>query len=360
MSARRKITWICLAALAAGIKILSFFPAAVERYYSTGIYVYLSRLQRLLFGWLPFSVGDLIYLFVAIWLVVALVRMIRTFIRREAGWTWFRSFAGRALFAFLWVYVLFNGLWGLNYDRRGITYQLKLKVRPYTTAELKTLVSALGARLTELDSVARLQRPELDQRRNLFSGAVVAYDSLAVKDPRFGYPFASVKSSLFSYIGLYIGYSGYYNPFTGEAQVNTRQLPFTQPYTTCHEMGHQLGYARENEANFAGYLAARSSPDPVFRYSVYFDMWMYATGELYTRDSAFVKSQVARLPPDVRQDFRDLRAFYRKYANPLETRVWQIYGGYLRANRQPKGIVTYTEVTAWLIAYAAQVGWDNI
>jgi hypothetical protein len=44
----------------------------------------------------------------------------------------------------------------------------------------------------------------------------------------------------------------------------------------------------------------------------------------------------------------------------LETRVWQLYGGYLRANRQPKGIVTYSEVTAWLIAYAEKVGWDNI
>ena len=125
-------------------------------------------------------------------------------------------------------------------------------------------------------------------------------------------------------------------------------------------MGHQLGYARENEANFSGYLSARSSADPAFRYSTYFDLWMYASAELFARDSSFVKEQVKRLDPAIRQDFRDLRAFNRKYANPLETRVWQLYGGYLRANRQPKGIVTYTEVTAWLIAYAQKVGWENI
>ncbi|HEY4107589.1 DUF3810 domain-containing protein [Puia sp.] len=360
MSGRRKITWICLVALAAGIKLFSFFPAAVERWYSTGVYPVLSRGQRILFGWVPFSVGDLLYLAAGIWLLIALVRAIRSFVRREAGWPWILSFVRRTIFVCLWVYVLFNGLWGLNYDRKGIAYQLQLKVHPYTTAELKSLTLTLIDRLNELDSLARTDRHQLDRHGYLFTRATAAYDSLALTDDRFRYPFSSVKASLFSYIGLYIGYSGYYNPFTGEAQVNTCQPGFTQPYTTCHEMGHQLGYARENEANFAGYLSARSSPDAAFRYSAYFDLWMYATAEMYSRDSSFVRAQVRRLHPAIRQDYRDLKAFSRKYANPFETRVWQLYGGYLRANRQPRGIVTYSEVTAWLIAYAGKVGWDKL
>ena len=360
MSVRRKITWLCLVVLAATIKLLSFFPAAVERYYSMGVYLFLSRLQRILFGWMPFSFGDLLYLAAGIWLLVALIRAIRAFIRREAGWAWFRSFIGRTFFVALWVYVLFNGLWGLNYDRQGIAHQLQLNVHRYTTDELGMLTVRLIHRLNETDSLARINRPELDRHRYLFTGAVTAYDSLGLNDHRFRYPFPSVKASLFSYLGLYLGYSGYYNPFTGEAQVNTCQLGFTQPYTTCHEMGHQLGYARENEANFAGYLSARASPDPAFRYSAYFDLWMYATAEMYSRDSSFVKEQIKALHPAIRLDYRELRAFNRRFDNPLETRVWQLYGGYLRANRQPKGIVTYSEVTAWLIAYAEKAGWDII
>jgi len=108
--------------LAAGIKLLSFFPAAVERYYSDGIYLFLSRLQRILFGWMPFSVGDLLYLAAIVWMVVALVRTIRALIRRNTGRAWWWSFVRRFVFVALWVYVLFNGLWGLNYDRKGITY----------------------------------------------------------------------------------------------------------------------------------------------------------------------------------------------------------------------------------------------
>jgi len=221
MSVRRKITWVCLIVIASGIKLFSFFPAAVERYYSMGVYLYLSRLQRILFGWMPFSFGDLVYGAVVIWLIVALIRAIRRFVRREVGWKEFFSFGRRTVFVCLWVYVLFNGFWGLNYDRQGIASQLKLKVHAYSTDELKLLTVTLISRLNQLDSAARISRPGLDRHRYLFDGAILAYDNLGLNDGRWRYPFPSVKSSLFSYIGLYLGYGGYYNPFTGEAQVNT-------------------------------------------------------------------------------------------------------------------------------------------
>ena len=111
-----------------------------------------------------------------------------------------------------------------------------------------------------------------------------------------------------------------------------------QPFTTCHEIGHQLGYAKEEEANFAGFLAAKSSPDPAFRYSVYFDLYLYAARELYARDSMALIPFRESLKPDVRQDLRDLQDFYMKYQNPFEPVIRRLYGKYLRANRQPQGM----------------------
>ena len=360
MRTGRKITWICLVVLAVAIKVLSRYPGAVEQYYSTGLYPVLARLQRGLFGWIPFSVGDILYGAALVWIGYGLVHAIKAMVRRQTGAAWWFALVRRILFVFLWVYVLFNGLWGLNYDRRGIADQLQLTVRRYSTAELAGLVDHIVNRLNDLDSLARVNRPALDHSRNVFAGAVRAYDSLARQDPGFTYYGPSVKSSLFSYPGAWLGFGGYYNPFTGEAQVNTFLPVFTQPFTTCHEMGHQLGYAKENEANFSGYLSARSSPDPAFRYSVYFDLYQYAARELAVRDSSLVKTFRDRLRPGIRKDFRELREFDRKYANPLEPLIWKAYGRYLRANRQPHGLVTYTEVTAWLIAYANKNGWDKI
>ena len=84
MLGKSKTGWIILIALAAGIKILSLSPDAVEKYYSTGIYPVIARLERLLFGWLPFSVGDIFYTLAAIGLLYGLVSLVRRLIRRQA------------------------------------------------------------------------------------------------------------------------------------------------------------------------------------------------------------------------------------------------------------------------------------
>lgn len=360
MSFRRKITWGCLIVLAMGIKVLSWYPEVVEKYYSRGLYPFLARGQRLLFGWVPFSVGDILYGGAVVLLLYRLVRLIRLLVRRQAERGWLLRLLRQSVFVLLWVYVLFNGLWGLNYNRLGIADQLQLQVKSYSTAELNELTEVIVEELNDLDDRARLHRMDLSHSTSLRAGAIRAYDSLAVSDPMFAYRSPSVKPSLYSYPGLYIGFGGYYNPFTGEAQVNTMDPLFGQPYTACHEMGHQLGYAKENEANFIGFLAARSSPDAAFQYSVYLDLFLYSVRELYVRDSVLAKTFKGRLAPGVRDDLRELQRFNRKYANPLEPLIWKIYGRYLRANRQPQGIVTYSEVTAWLIAYAHKYGRESI
>ncbi len=360
MPVKRKIAWICVIALAVVIKALSYFPAAVEKVYATGIYPVIASTQRILLGWIPFSVGDILYTFAILWLLYGLVSIIRRVAKKKLDRPWLFSWMRRALFTILVVYVLFNGLWGLNYDRLGIASQLELEVKPYSTDELGQLLVGMAARLNEMDSAGRVNRSQLEHSRYVFEEAHRSYSRLEENDYRFGYRFPSIKSSLFGALDNYMGFGGYYNPFTGEAQVNTNVPVFTQPFTTCHEMGHQLGYAKEDEANFAGYLAARRSDNKAFRYSVYFDLYIYAARELYLRDSTLVRPVRERLKPDIRQDYRDLQNFNRKYINPFEPVLRRMYGGYLRANRQPQGIKTYDEVNACLIAYANKYGWESL
>src|SRR5579863_3240062 len=358
MSIRRKITWVCLIAAAVLIKVFSFFPGAVEKYYSRGIYPLIAWTQRALLGWIPFSAGDLLYGVVFVVVVLWVVRSIRKLARREVQRGWLVRGLGRMLFVGLWVYVLFNLLWGLNYDRLGIADQLQLQVLPYHTEDLDRLTGLIVRELNALDTVARVNRNQLGRLSFLRADAVEAYDSLAIAEPRFAYRVRSVKTSLFSYPGLYIGFAGYYNPFTGEAQVNIRDPSFTLPYTACHEMGHQLGYAKESEANFIGFLAATASPDPAVRYSTYLDLYQYALRELYFRDSVLARNYRGLLASGIREDLRELRRFNRKYENDLEPKIWAAYSRYLRANGQPQGVNTYSEVTAWLIAFNKKFGWD--
>ncbi|MFK7748357.1 MAG: DUF3810 family protein, partial [Kordia sp.] len=43
------------------IKILGNYPEFIETYYSNGLYPYISKLSRIVFGWIPFSIGDIFY-----------------------------------------------------------------------------------------------------------------------------------------------------------------------------------------------------------------------------------------------------------------------------------------------------------
>ena len=357
---RKKTAWLVLLGLAISIKIFSLFPDAVETYYALGIYPVISKLQRILFGWLPFSVGDIFYGLIIVWLINKLYRTIRRIIKKQTNKKYWLQALLQLAFIMVVVYVSFNFLWGLNYNRRGVASQLGLKVERYSKDDLVQLMQQVVIRLNALDSPSRVNREALLRKRNLFNGATAAYDQLARNEAQFTYSFSSVKPSLYSYLGNYLGYTGYYNPFSGEAQVNTTVPLFVQPFTTCHEIGHQLGYAKENEANFAGYLSAKSSQDALYRYSVYFDLYSYSRYYLYAQDSVTARQLDAQLPPGMKADYRELREFVKKYRNPIEVIIDHLYGQYLKANNQPGGKLTYNEVVAWLVAYYKKFGKDAI
>ncbi|MDT9120845.1 DUF3810 family protein, partial [Escherichia coli] len=89
-------------------------------------------------------------------------------------------------------------------------------------------------------------------------------------------------------------------PYSGEGQVNTTIPRFLEPYVTTHEIAHQLGYAKENEANFVAFLVCRAYDNSAFRYSLYYDFYHYAIVEVYRRDTALGKSFQEKLHPQVK------------------------------------------------------------
>lgn len=355
-----KKAWIIVIALVVIIKIFAAFPVAVERYYSNGLYVGISRVQRFLLGWVPFSIGDIVYGAAAVYLLVKLFRFFRAVFKKQAGRSsWFNGISW-LLFWSLGVYVVFNIFWGLNYNRLGTAYQLKLQMKPYTNEELAAVMQLISKRIDETVAASLPSRDMYHEHKQLFGKAIQSYTVIDTIYPQFHYKPSSIKASLFSYVGDYLGYTGYYNPFTGEAQVNTTVPVFVQPFTTCHEIGHQLGYAKENEANFAGYLSAKSSPEAAFRYSVYFDLYAYGIREMKIRDSVTAKAIHQQVSLQVKKDFATLKEFYARYENPIEPLITKLYGQYLRANQQPAGMQTYSEVMAFLVAYYKKYGADKL
>ena len=235
---------------------------------------------------IPLSIGDLFYAFLLLVVIFRIVRFFKLLFQKKLTRKYFASGLQQAIFFFLFIYVFFNLLWGLNYNRRGVAGQLGLDVKQYTTADLDTLCRALQQKLNYyaagVDTMSREQN--IRKKSNLFREAGATFDVAEKKYSFLSYHPRSMKTSLVGFLGSYIGFLGYYNPFTGEGQIKASIPLFMQPFVSCHEIGHQLGYAKENEANFAGYLACKESPSVDFRYSVYYDMYSYAISDLYRAD----------------------------------------------------------------------------
>ncbi|MDB5196034.1 MAG: hypothetical protein JWP88_404 [Flaviaesturariibacter sp.] len=349
---------LALALFAGLLKLFSLREDWVEQYYTYGFYPILSRILRAMLGWFPFSVGDIVYVLAGVFLVLKTWKLLRLLSKRVLkqylSWILLRKYVKLVL----WIYVIFNLFWGLNYNRQGIANQLGLNVKPYTATDLFAITTLIEQRLNlyaaQTDTV---KRREFEKLAVLSRQGIKNYEVIDQQYPFLRYNPASIKSSVFSSIGHYFGFSGYFNPFSGEAQINVAEPVFLKPFVINHEMAHQLGYAKENEASFVSYLACKTSDNVDFRYSVYYELFNNALFECrMTGDTAFIGQVRRSLHPRVKGDKREEMQYRFRKRNRVSPYVTDFYDQYLKLNNQPKGMATYNEVIAWLIAYVKKNG----
>lgn len=310
-------------------------------------YVFISIVLRNLLGKIPFSIGDVIYIVWIIIGVIFLLRMVWSLIRGR--WKELLYLLLRGVRAVLVLYFFFLLLWGGHYRRTTFVAGLGFDVERYTTADLYLLADTL-VQLTNRDKAALDALPDT-LYAPVFTTAAESYRQVAGIWPQLAYQPASIKSSVFGHYLNYIGVTGYLNPFTNEAQVNTSVPAFLQPFTTCHEIAHQIGFAPEEDANFVGYITASRSADPRFRYAANFEMLLYTVRQLGRRNRYMARLVWDRTHEGVREDVREMIVFYRQYEGPLDNYSAMLYDQYLKANRQEQGIRSYSEVVGWLMSY---------
>ena len=329
------------------IHLFSLNTGRVEAYYSEGLFPAIAATLRFLFGWLPFSLGDLIYAAIVLFLIYKMVKFGK---RPWLKMKW-RPVLLNFLNFILALYICFNMLWGLNYNRTGVLNKFGIEEAPYSKEDLISLNQLLLEKVNSSKSEWINKGSHYPSNREVFRKVFEAYKIASLKYPFLSYKPISLKPSIWSLAGNYLGFTGYYNPFTGEAQVNTTTPKFLQPYTACHEVAHQIGYAKEMEANFVGFIAADQSPDPLLRYSTYLDLFFYANRNLYNTDSILANDFRKNLTEPVQKDIAEWRLFRLKHRSVIEPVFRWAYGKFLERNEQPQGIMAYDEVTSYVIAF---------
>ncbi|MDP9075840.1 MAG: DUF3810 domain-containing protein [Bacteroidota bacterium] len=341
---------IIIAALLVFIYLLMVFadyPKLVERYYSQGFYRGVSYLLHPVLNIFPFSVGDVLYILVIGYLVYSLCRFIKLLFRRELMRCLLKSIA--LIIKVEAAIIIFYLFWGMNYFRPSAGERLSLNDTSYTTENLKAVTTMLidSANATR----ARLTTADLAQDNGaIYNTAIKAVGKLSSDSVAFRTFHQGVKPSILTPLLNYIGTSGYFNPFTGEAQINYQMPIFNRPVVACHEMSHQMGYGPEDEADFVGFLAGIGSNDRLLRYSAYHlavDEFMHA---LFYRDSLANKALKPRVSKTVHNDFVIERKYWIAYQNKAEIVTSLFYDHYLKVNNQPQGLATYNRMILLVMA----------
>ena len=325
----------------------------VEEWYATGIYVYLGAALRCLLGWLPFSFGDLLYIAAIVYVIFTLHKSFKRPILKTLD----RLFKVGSI-----VWLTFHFLWGFNYYRTSIPEQFNLETGEVKEEEVVAFAEFTLNEANRYSAVKLSQyHPSLVRQGGLGAPPILGGEFSNNRQPATaGKPSThhggqAVKPSLFGILGNYMGYGGYYNPFTGEAQINNYMPEFMLPYIAVHEVAHQKGYAKESEANFIGYLDVINSGDSALLYSANLEMFLFANRALRRFDSTLARQNMERLSPRIKKDLADYKVFAEKYYGPVDKFVTWFYTGFLNFNNQPEGMMSYNRGMVYTMRYLKTV-----
>mgnify|MGYP003636119385 FL=1 len=330
------------------VKWMGHYPNFIESYYSLGLYPFIAKISRTVFGWIPFSVGDIIYalLFVA---VIRYLILNRKRIKQQP-----KSFIRNIFVVLSTAYFSFNLLWGLNYYRIPLRETLSLNETNSSQA-LESFVEKLIDKTNETQMLITADSTQMVRvpysKKEILKKTIQGYQELDSQFSIFHYQRPSLKNSLFSTGLSYMGYGGYLNPFTNEAQVNALLPNFRYPVVAGHEVGHQLGYSAENETNFIGYLVTASNSDIYFKYSAYSYALAYCLSDIKKRDEPTFERLFNTINGGVKKNYMEISNFWSAYENPSEPVFKAIFDTFLKANNQSKGIESYNAVVSLLINY---------
>lgn len=330
------------------------YPAFIEQAYSAGLNQMIVRQVSKGAGLFPFSLGEVLCLFLlTALLLLAIIKIYR--VKTGASPKPGLLVLGMRLTAVLGlVYFLFILLWGLNYQRPPFADLAGLTVRPAEPVELTELCQELLRRANHLRcSLHQDSRGVMYLVKGKDEALIMAeagYKEAAFIYPQLGGTYGRPKGVLLSSYMSYLGLSGVYSPFTGEPNINMAFPDSLMPATVCHEMAHQRGFAREDDANYIAYLTCNYNPDQEFQYSGTLLALLHVMAALQSSAPLQYSELEKQVSPEIRADLAEYRSYWKMHQGPMADLSSRINDLFLKSNRQREGIKSYNRMVELLLA----------
>lgn len=348
-----------LAGLAGALRwVASEAPEWTETLYSRGVYPWIRSVQSALSRLSPWSVGELVLVALATFVLVRGVLQVRAWLRRSD--TRVERLVGDTLGLVRlasWIWTVYVFTWALHYARLPYAHGTDLDVRPAEAQELEAAAREWLGRASELRATLKEDATgvvALDTNlASLTARLAAAYERAGELDARLAGPTPVVREALASPLMTLGGISGIYWPFTGEPHVNALPPAPQRLFSALHEVAHERGFAREDEANYIAVHVGFGSGDAELAYSVSLMAYLNLQRSLALADAERAASLSKERPDGVKRDSAAMADFWRpksKAAVRVREVSTTVNDTYLKAQGQKHGVRSYGRMVDLLLA----------
>lgn len=354
---------VCSTISVALFKISEKNPKVVEEYYNSPVFKAVTLPSKMFVSIFPFSVSEIALIAVIVFILTYFIRSIVLTVGR------IRKKQGRiyipAVRFFLSIGIIITGIitmfvvnGGLNYNGMTFAERSGLVLIETSTEELEELCLFLGEEAAKV----RALLPENDKGVidpdvsvfELSKRAIDGYKAIEKDYPYLKGFYPKAKPVIFSHFMCYTEVTGIYPYIIPEPNINYKTPITSLPATINHEMAHQRGISREEEANFIAYLASISNPDPLFQYSGYYIALNYSLGELSKHNGDAARRVYETLDKGILRDMQAAREFWKQFETPKDivaTVSETVNNKYLETVNVEDGVHSYGRMVDLLLAY---------
>ncbi|MBE6713733.1 MAG: DUF3810 domain-containing protein [Ruminococcaceae bacterium] len=329
----------------------SAFPKFAD-YINSTVGHFLRFVLANIFNIFPFSFMEFLFLSSPLIIICTAVLICK---RAKMGRIFLIRSLSSLLSIFSCVYFLFSVGFAPGYHTTSLAERLGLKVEKAQAVQVYDTAVIMAEKLNDLcadvsylsdgSSVLLTDYGELsdklcDSYRDLYS----SYGLSGTFDAR-------IKPLVISPYMTYTHLSGIYSFFTGEANLNTNYPDFINVYTTAHEMAHQRGISREDEANFCAFLVLLESDSPYLQYCAYLNMFLYLTDALYSSSVSMYNRAYSLLDGRCTGDIIAYSEFFDKYRDSSAADISDSLNDAYLESQGTAGVESYGMVVELAVSY---------
>ena len=301
---------------------------------------------------LPLSLTEIVIILLPVIITVAIVYVVRKCHPTKRSALVFAVSLITCASLFFSVFVLG---FGCGYHGSTLDKKMGLEKKPVSVAELEeTSLWLVEGVKNEIEAVEFEEKSfskmpyslgELNKR------LLDAYDKVCDKYTFIQRLKSRIKPVMLSEAMSYTHITGVYTYFSGEATLNVNFPDYTLPFTAAHELAHQRGIAREDEANFVAFLVCMESDDPYIRYCAFLNMFEYVAPKIHQSSPDRYFEIFDMLPIEAQYEIYAYSEFFKKYQDSVAGEISEsINNGYLQM-QGTVGTKSYGLVVDLTVAY---------